>query len=128
MDQPISRIMVKSVFTVDTEDTIERVDDFLNTHKLSSIPVVDAKGVIFGILSAPYLVRFHAAGKNPRTMRAWKLCTYKPIEVGPATPAGEVARLMVKNRIHHVVVTENGLIKGFVSSLDFLEHYVLMRK
>jgi len=128
MDQPVSRIMVKSVFTADTEDTIERVDDLLNTHKLSSIPVVDAKGVIFGILSAPDLVRFHAAGKNPRTVRAWELCTYKPIEVGPATPAGEVARLMVKNRIHHVVVTENGLIKGFVSTLDFLEHYVLMRK
>lgn len=122
---PISRIMRKSVWTVDSEESIERVEDLLITHHLSSVPVVDSQGALFGIISAPDLVIFHAARKNAKAARAWEICTHKPIVVGPATPIGEVASLMVKNRIHHVVVSENKRIAGIVSSLDFVEQYVL---
>ncbi len=125
MDKPISHMMTKSVWTVDTQDTVEKVEEVLNSHHLSSLPVVDSKGVIFGIISASDLGHFHSGRKNPKAVRAWEVCTYKPIEVGPNSPAGEVARLMVKNKIHHVVVTENRLIQGFVSSLDFVEEYLL---
>lgn len=118
-------MMTKSVWTVDTQDTVERVEELLNSHHVSSVPVVDSKGIIFGLISASDLLHFHSAQKNPKAVRAWEICTYKPIEVGPATAIGEVARLMVKNRIHHVVVSENRSIQGFVSSLDFVEQYVL---
>jgi len=127
MDRPISYMMTKSVCTADSEDTVERVEEILNSHRLSSVPVVDSKGVSFGIISASDLVHFHAARKNAKAVRAWEICTYKPIEVGPTTSVDEVAGLMVKNKIHHVVVTENGSIVGFVSSLDFVEQYVLKR-
>jgi CBS domain-containing protein len=125
MDKPISSMMRKSVWTADSEDTIERVEELLSSHRLSSVPVVDSKGVIFGIISASDLIHFHAARKNPKAVRAWEICTYKPIEVGPNATIGEVAKLMVKNKIHHVVVSENRLVVGFVSSLDFVEQYVL---
>ncbi len=125
MNKPISHMMTKSVWTVDTQDTVEKVEHLLNSHRLSSVPVVDSKGVIFGIISAPDLVLFHSGRKNPKAILAWEICTYKPIEVGPTTPVGDVARLMVKNRVHHVVVTENRKVQGFVSSLDFVEQYVL---
>jgi CBS domain-containing protein len=118
--------MTKSVETAVTEDTVERVDELLRSHRLSSVPVVDSKGVIFGIISASDLLHFHSMRRNPKAVRAWEMCTYKPIQVGPATPVAEVARLMVKNKIHHViVVSENGSIQGFVSSLDFIERFVL---
>ena len=125
MDKPISYMMTKSVQTADTEDTVERVEELLRSHRLSSVPVVDAKGVIFGIISASDLLRFHSMRKNPKAVRAWEMCTYKPLEVGPATPVGEVARLMVENKIHHVIVSEDRSIQGLVSSLDFVEQYVL---
>jgi signal-transduction protein with cAMP-binding, CBS, and nucleotidyltransferase domain len=125
MDKPISYMMTKTVWTADTQDTVERVEELLNSHRLSSVPVIDSKGMIFGIISASDLLHFHSARKNPKAVRAWEICTYKPIEVGPTTAIGEVARLMVKNKIHHVVVSENRSIQGFVSSLDFIEQYIL---
>jgi CBS domain-containing protein len=125
MDKPISYMMTKNVWTADSEDTVERVEELLVSHRLSSLPIVDSKGVIFGIVSASDLVHFHAARKSPKAVRAWEICTHKPIEVGPTTPIGEVARLMVKNKIHHVVVSENKSVVGVVSSLDFVEQYVL---
>jgi predicted transcriptional regulator len=126
MDKPISQMMTESVWTANIEDTVEKLEELLNTHRLSSVPVVDSHGVIFGIISAPDLVHFHSGLKNPKAIRAWEVCTYKPIEVGPDTSVGEVARLMVKNKIHHVVITKNGAIKGFVSSLDLIQHYGLI--
>lgn len=125
MDTPISYMMTRSVWAADSEDTVERVEELLNAHRLSAVPVVESKGVIFGIISASDLIHFHAARKNPKAVRAWEICTYKPIEVDPTATVGEVARLMVKNKIHHVVVLENRSVVGFVSSLDFVAHYVL---
>jgi len=44
--------------------------------------------------------------------------------VTPGTAVGDVARLMVEHRIHHVVVTEGGAIRGVVSALDFVKAFV----
>jgi CBS domain-containing protein len=125
MNRPISHIMTKTVWTVALEDTAEKVEELLNRRLLSAVPVVDEKGGVFGIISAADILHLHAAKRNPKAVRAWELCTYKPIAVRPDTSVGEVAGLMVKNRIHHVPVTENGKLCGIVSALDFVEQFVL---
>jgi len=75
---------------------------------------------VVGVISATDLLQFHAQERDPATVRAWQLCTYKPISVDQATPLGEVARVMVERRIHHVVVTGDAGLVGVVSSLDFV--------
>jgi signal-transduction protein with cAMP-binding, CBS, and nucleotidyltransferase domain len=124
MDMPISSMMTKTVKTANTEDTIESVEQLLRSQRLSSVPVTYSTGEVFGIISLTDLLHFHATDKNPKTSQAWELCTFRPIEVSPSASTEEVARLMVKNKIHHVIVTENRLIKGFVSSFDYLEKFL----
>lgn len=124
MPRPISDMMTKVVRSVEIDDTIEKVENELKSHKLSSVPVVDSKGNIFGIISSPDIVLFHAARKNPKAVRAWDMCTYKPIQVRPDASIDEVARQMVKHRIHHVLVTEHGSVIGIVSSLDFVQAFL----
>lgn len=125
MGRPISELMSREIRVVDTEDTIDQVDALFTAHKLSSVPVVDARGAVFGILSSGDLRQFHAAKKNPKAVRAWELCTYQPISVSPDTSVSEVARLMMQHRIHHVLVIESGTLQGIVSSLDFVRQYAL---
>jgi CBS domain-containing protein len=117
--------MAKTVWTVALEDTAEKVENLLNRRSLSAVPVVDENGGVFGIISSGDMLHLHAAKKNPKAIRAWELCTYKPIAVRPETSIGEVAKLMIKNKIHHVPVTENGKLCGMVSALDFVEQFVL---
>jgi CBS domain-containing protein len=117
--------MAKTVWTVALEDTAEKVENLLNRRSLSAVPVVDENGGVFGIISSGDMLHLHAAKKNPKAIRAWELCTYKPIAVRPDTSIGEVAKLMIKNKIHHVPVTENGKLCGIVSALDFVERFVL---
>jgi CBS domain-containing protein len=53
------------------------------------------------------------------------MCTHKTIEVSPGISVKQAAELMVKNNIHHLVVVEDGSIKGIVSSIDILRGAVL---
>ena len=116
--------MARKLRTAWTEDTIAKVEDDLSRLRLHAMPVVDADGKIFGILSAVDLAHFHAAKKNPNAVRAWELCTYKPLSVTPDTPADEVAKMMVARKIHHVLVTDGPKLLGIVSTFDFIKHFL----
>ncbi|HZW13390.1 MAG TPA: CBS domain-containing protein [Noviherbaspirillum sp.] len=124
MSKPISSIMHRIVTPVSMDDTVEAVETLMKTHRVSSTPVYDADGAILGIITSTDLVKFHSTGKDPRNVKAWEICTYRPVEVRPDTPITEVADLMLTHRIHHVVVMENERMEGIVSALDFVKLFL----
>ena len=125
MSQPISSFMERQVWTVDMDDTVAEVESLFARQGLSWAPVLESKRTIVGAISASDLLQFHAQGQDPTAVRAWQRCSYKPISVSPDTPVGEVARLMIESKIHHVVVIDSeGIIAGVVSSLDFVRTFL----
>ncbi|MDP1666819.1 MAG: CBS domain-containing protein [Methylobacter sp.] len=124
MDKPISSLMDKHVTTVDFNDTIFKVEEIMNSRKLSFVVVIDSNGSCFGVISYPDILHFHVKNRNPKIERAWELCTHKVIEVSSDTSSRETAKLMIKNKIHHIVITENESIVGIVSSNDFVTEYL----
>lgn len=120
MNTPISTLMQRRVWSAGMDDTVAQVEALLAEHGLTWAPVLDPGRVVIGVISATDLLQFHAQKGDPTRVRAWQLCTYKPISVDQATPLGDVARAMVERRIHHVVVTGDAGLVGVVSSLDFV--------
>ena len=125
MSQPISSFMERQVRSVGMDDSVAEVETLFAREGLSWAPVLESALTIVGAISASDLLRFHAQGQDPTAVRAWQLCSYKPITVSPDTPVSEVARLMIESNIHHVVVMDGGGIAGVVSSLDFVRTFVL---
>ena len=125
MSQPISSFMERQVLSVGMDDSVAEVETLFARKGLSWAPVLESALTIVGAISASDLLRFHAQGQDPTAVRAWQLCSYKPITVSPDTPLSEVARLMIESNIHHVVVMDGGGIAGVVSSLDFVRTFVL---
>ena len=117
--------MEKNIITVELDDTVEYAGKLLDSHKLSCIPVIDSKGKCFGVISATDFVHFCNAQKNPKAKHAWEVCTHKVVEVSSDISVKEASELMVENKIHHLVVTENNAIKGIVSSIDLIKKCVL---
>lgn len=124
MSQTISSLMHHEVTQVGPDDTLQTVEAKLVAKGLSWVPVIDASGVVMGVVSSADLLRAHADGKATPKVSAWQLCTYKPVTVRPDATLGEVARLMTEGNIHHVVVAEGNDIRGVVSSLDFVRTFV----
>ena len=124
MSQTISSLMHREVTQVGPDDTLQAVEAKLVAAGLSWVPVVDAGGVVMGVISNADLLRAHAEGKPASGVSAWQLCTFKPVTVRPDATLAEVARLMTEGNIHHVVVAEGADIRGVVSSLDFVRTFV----
>lgn len=124
MSQPISSLMLRRVWSVGLDDTVQAVEAQMAAKSLSWVPVLESNGVVLGVISASDLLRFHADKKDPSKVCAWQLCTYKPITVRPDATVSEVAELMVEKSIHHVVVTEGANIQGVLSSLDFVRTFI----
>ena len=124
MSQPISSFMERQVWTVDMDDSVADVESLFARQSISWAPVLESKQTIVGVISTSDLLRFHAQGQDPTAVRAWQLCSYKPITVSPDTPLSEVARLMIERKVHHVVVTDNEGIAGVVSSFDFVRTFL----
>jgi CBS domain-containing protein len=120
MYEPIASIMTTDVVVVDNQDTIEKVEAEMNAKGHHCLPVGDSAGNIFGVISLKDIESFHAAKKNPKIVRAWEVCTYKPVQVDPEESVISVAKLMVDHKINHIVVTRDKSIKGIVSSLDIV--------
>ncbi|MFZ2653076.1 MAG: CBS domain-containing protein [Burkholderiaceae bacterium] len=116
----ISSMMKTQVWSVGMDDTVHEVEEFMNSHGLSWVPVCEPGGAVVGVVSVADLLQFHVRRQDPAATRTWQVCTYKPISVAPDTSVSEVARLMLRNRSHHVVVMDQGRIVGVVSSLDFV--------
>jgi CBS domain-containing protein len=116
--------MSQDVISVQADTTIAAVTDQLLRHHLSFVPVMDhSGGTLLGVISADDLLKFREGKRDPDTVQAWQVCSYRPVEAAPDSPAREVARMMVERRIHHVIVTSDKNVLGVVSSLDFVRHY-----
>lgn len=127
MDKPISSLMERSVKVVDLDATVDEVETLLDANGLSSVPVIDPDGAVFGIISAPDLVHFHHLRKNAKAVRAWEVCTHKVIEVPPDMPVKDAAKLMVLKKVHHLIVRKDADFMGVVSSIDLVDKYLLDR-
>ncbi|MES2297225.1 MAG: CBS domain-containing protein [Pseudomonadota bacterium] len=125
MDQPISSLIEGDVISVDSEDTIDKVEHILRTHNVTYVPVIETDGRIFGIITARDMINFHSSHKSAKVVRAWEICTHKTVEVSPHKSVHMVAQLMVEHKIHHVLVSDEGVLKGVISSFDLVEKYLL---
>lgn len=118
--RPVGQIMQKNVRCINMDHTVAQAEAFLHEHRLSWAPVAGANGEPIGVLSVDDLMRFRVQTVLLLETPVWRLCTYRPVVVGPDTPVGEVARIMIERRFHHVVIAEDGLMRGVVSSLDLV--------
>jgi CBS domain-containing protein len=121
MNTPISSLMRPEVLSVGMDDTVHAVQAFMTELNLTWVPVVTPDGGVAGVISAVDLLRFCSTKQDPASVRAWQLCTYKPVGVQADDPIEAVAAKMVQRQVHHVVVMSGDRLEGVVSSLDLVK-------
>ncbi len=120
MNTPIASLMTSPVWSVDLDDKVETIEALMSRQSLSWVPVTEPNGATVGVITLSDLLQFHLRKKDPASVPAWQICSYKPISVSAETSVAEVARLMLEHRIHHVVVMRDDTMVGVVSALDFV--------
>ena len=124
MEKTVSSIMQTVTHSVGMDDSLSRVQEILDSNRLSALPVVDAGDAPLGIITRYGLAQSKLRGRQPDSAQAWEVCSYKPVSLPPDAPLEEAAELMLQHHIHHLLVMQNGVMKGIVSSLDFVKLFL----
>jgi CBS domain-containing protein len=136
-------VMTADVVTVSAETAVPEIAALLLEHRISAVPVVDAKGGLLGIVSEGDLMRRPEAGTEVRRrswwlrlfsdqadlardfvkthgLRATDVMTREVVTVGDDTPLAAIAQILEERRIKRVPVVRGERLVGIVSRADLL--------
>jgi CBS domain-containing protein len=122
------RIQVKDfmsapVTTASGEATVREIRALMNKEGINAIPIVSyskepaGETIIRGIVTASDIGKdVHEAAPMENVMTASNVLVVH-VDASPQA----AAKMMLRNKVHHMVVMDEGKIKGMISSLDFVK-------
>ena len=136
-------IMRKHVVAANPEMTLREVADLFIRNKISGVPVVGDDNELVGVVSHKDLVRYdseavsetelpsyyfdqdHPLPRNfeielPDHMRVKDIMTPHVITASETDDVMDIARRMFNKKIHHIIITCNGKLRGIVTTQDLL--------
>ncbi len=121
---PVTEYMTAPVETVEIGESLVTANEIFADVRISALGVVDRHGALKGVISRTDVL--HAAVyTHGETFRipdrpVEELMQSPALQVAPHAALAEAARLMLKNRVHRVFVTDNDRPKGVCSTRDLM--------
>ncbi len=138
-------IMTRKVISVSEDTSIEDLCGLLHEGRITGAPVVDADGILVGIVSKDDIVGAYFRQRGGETVAGMQslfdlsreedegerpvkgaksvsdIMTREVVTVTEETSVGEICELMVTEGIHRVPVVRDGGVVGIVSAINVLE-------
>ncbi|MEL6843782.1 MAG: CBS domain-containing protein [Bacteroidota bacterium] len=129
---PIAELMTKKLYTVNPEDSLQKVDELFRTHRIHHMPVVRFRKIV-GIISQSDLLYFLKGLKNnegaSKTLNTMILNHYKASDIMTtglakveSTDRINVALEVFKENLFHALpVVDNDELVGIVTTYDIIK-------
>lgn len=113
----------REVKTIAPDARLEEAARLLHKEKIGAMPVLDANGVMVGILSERDIIH-QVAGHGAEALKRQvaQVMTQAVVSVTIDEPLKDLMTTMTSRRIRHLPVLENGTLKGLVSIGDVIAH------
>ena len=114
--------MTKDVVTVTPSMEIAAAARVLTERRISGAPVVDAAGVLLGVVSQTDLARFlgGTSGSEVEGTPVSTVMTLGAVACDEDADEDDLAELMLRRRVHRILVTSAGRLCGIVTAMDLL--------
>ena len=116
MNVKIADLMAKRVITAQPHHTVEHLRGLLERNRIHALPIVGPEKEALGIVTTADL-----SGKLKDGTPASKVMTNGVRAVPAYNDVSVAAKIMRKNKIHHVVVSHEKRVVGMISSFDLLK-------
>lgn len=113
-------VMKTSVLRVAQDLPLSRLAEIFRSRGISGAPVEDGNGELVGVVSQSDLVRKRGL-QAPEFKYVRDVMTPAALAAMESTPVRELAKMMLRRRIHRIFILRKGRLVGVVSSLDLLE-------
>ena len=111
----LHEVMAGAVVLASPDETLGEVREKMTGLDIGAVPVVDADGVLRGIVTSEDLVTDY-----PLTIPVSRIMNSPVLTLPPDAEAARAARTMREQGCHHIVVTQDDRVVGIVSSFDLL--------
>lgn len=112
----VSELMAAGVVLARPDHTVDYVRRQMRTLEINAVPVADIDGKPVGIVRATDLI-----GEVDPQARVDAVMNKSVHSIDQSADIRIAARLMLKERVHHLLVTHGGKIAGILSTFDFLD-------
>jgi CBS domain-containing protein len=110
------------VITVVPDQTVASVARLLTANRIGAAPVVDAEGRLVGIISERDIVRgLSETGASTLALPAEQLMTREVTTCSPDDQLVDLMGVMTNQRIRHLPVVQDGVLRGIVSIGDVVK-------
>lgn len=110
--------MTRSPVTITGEATVKQALALVEEQEIRHLPVVDAEGVLVGILSEKDLLRV------PGDHQVGNVMTRDVITVTEYTALEEAARIMADQRVSSLPVMRNGKLVGIITETNLFKLFL----
>ena len=116
----VDEAFLRPAHFVDASTDILSVVKLFQAERTSNVLVKDssASPERLGIFTATAVQRAILDGRPLNTLAVGELANFKLIEVKPSDQLGDAMAIMLRNRVHRVVVVDEGRIVGILEALD----------
>jgi CBS domain-containing protein len=150
MEKTAKDIMQSQVVTVSPDAPLHSTQRLFYEEGIQGAPVVDEQGRVVGMITSTDILRAAAEAAESAASAAGygrddldssgglfpldsaefqerlqdvtvaDFMTEGAVHVAPSTPICEIARIIRENKIHRLLVVENGALRGIVSTFDLV--------
>lgn len=121
----VASVMTRSIFGMPAEANLEEALGMMRSHRDNCIVVIE-KNLPVGIVTERDVVRLYSRGTDQSAALLRDVMTSPVLTVQVDESINEVARLMLRSRVRHlVVVDELGRLAGLISEHDLTQAMAL---
>jgi CBS domain-containing protein len=119
----VRHVMAEAPEIVEPTTTIDQVARLMEKHDVGSIPVVDAEGLVHGIVTdRDLVVRAVASHRDPeQTPVADVMTGDELVTISPDSQVSEARDLMAERKVRRLLVTKDERLVGVLSIGDVAE-------
>lgn len=110
-------VMTTQVFSVQTQDTVQKAAQLMKEHDVGAIPVCSGSNLVGIVTDRDITLRCVAQGKDARQSVS-DVMTANPVSVSPDTDVQQAAQIMSSKQVRRLPIVENNCLVGMVSLGD----------
>jgi len=114
----IRDLSLKEVYTASPTSTISEISSMMKRHGVGIIPICEGSRVLGVITDRDIVIGCVASGMSLSNCQAREFMTASPICVSPDTDLEETARVMGREQVHRLCITEGDNLVGMFSLGD----------
>ena len=120
----VSRMSKRKCYTLTETDTVKTASQNLHEKKVGSMPVLDKKNNVIGIISERDLSQFIYAERFNSNLPVSQIMTKELVTCDLNTSVTELMNEMTEKKIRHILIMEDKKLLGIVSIGDVVNHLI----